>query len=875
MLQIACYLDTSSIAMNGPSMLRTCCWASLFSLMPFAAAVAEIPSSKEYLPQWYSLDQHQTPQWLQDAKVGLFVYPLGPTEEQFNAYKARHGELHKYNSPDGWDITPWDPEAIAQLAQDAGAKYLVFGVDPWWFFLCWPSKYADVEGSPFTLLNGPGSNKDYVAEIAAAVRERGMKFSIYRNYLDPKNYKFFHETSYELIDRYQPATLWLDGDKIKAPAEVLGSKELAAYYYNHSEHPDEVGVEDAMGTYKRRSWGRWLDHGDWYRKEMSPPHPNISDGTFVRYETLYRWRKRSPEGNSTGIVNNLVEWLIDATAKGGNIEFAIHLGPPDVYELEQRTLRQIGLWLEVNGEAIYDSHPWYDGRPEDRTGSGIPIRYTTKGDSLYATLLDWPRGKQTADFNDFGRSLLDYEVHTEEQGRVLFWKLRVAKDTTIRMLGVGRELSWEQSSDGLWVHMPEGSGHTGFETELPCDHAFCIKITPRPTWVRSEFDWSEFVLNRNVTRGATIHIEGPPSDVRDRDPESHTLKQGEATLAPRRAIAGGVYQTVRQNWLTVQHPDADLKELTRLVQERYQRVVLNSVPPVELKDIDIEHFTLVYPPHYDGNEQAVHVPLRRITIFAVDRFNDTRRIVAYFANYDKVDEKQPTVAFQVNGHFGHNPSQLGFGLQDRGGYFGAALGKVAMRKVPLITYDDHDVGESDKTPGPPRENGLFRTLCNLRIVDQALLTHFDAVDAFGLSGGTERLYHFLMFHRCKLRSAYLAGFYTPLWMPLDSKVYSGGPFGMNQDTMNAQFNSQFQWADLILTGIHNGVRVRFMNNTYEGSASKSAFHTELLPLLDKYSVAYSVGGDDPDCDGQSNDGRDLAHEYDLPDVLDFLGCDSW
>jgi len=119
MLQIACYLDTSSIAMNGPSMLRTCCWASLLSLMPFAAAVAEIPSSKEYLPQWYSLDQHQTPQWLQDAKVGLFVYPLGTTEEQFNAYKARHGELHKYNSPDGWDITPWDPEAIAQLAQDA------------------------------------------------------------------------------------------------------------------------------------------------------------------------------------------------------------------------------------------------------------------------------------------------------------------------------------------------------------------------------------------------------------------------------------------------------------------------------------------------------------------------------------------------------------------------------------------------------------------------------------------------------------------------------------------------------------------------------------------------------------------------------------
>ena len=61
-----------------------------------------------------------------------------------------------------------------------------------------------------------------------------------------------------------------------------------------------------------------------------------------------------------------------------------------------------------------------------------------------------------------------------------------------------------------------------------------------------------------------------------------------------------------------------------------------------------------------------------------------------------------------------------------------------------------------------------------------------------------------------------------------------------------------------------------MNNTYEGSSGKSAFHRELLPVLDKYSADYTVGGDDPDCDGVSNDGRNLAHEYDIPDVLNFL-----
>ena len=68
--------------------------------------------------------------------------------------------------------------------------------------------------------------------------------------------------------------------------------------------------------------------------------------------------------------------------------------------------------------------------------------------------------------------------------------------------------------------------------------------------------------------------------------------------------------------------------------------------------------------------------------------------------------------------------------------------------------------------------------------------------------------------------------------------------------------------------------MRFANNTYEGCTAKAGFVNELLPTLRIYTNKFSVGGDDPDCDGKSNDGRGLSHEYDLQDVADFLRAQS-
>jgi hypothetical protein len=375
-------------------------------------------------------------------------------------------------------------------------------------------------------------------------------------------------------------------------------------------------------------------------------------------------------------------------------------------------------------------------------------------------------------------------------------------------------------------------------------------------------------LDREPVDGPTLEIDGPPFMPRDSDRENNTAAAGELTLGPRRALTDGVYQRVRKNWLTGQHRKATADELAQRVKERYSELIAAHVEALQLTRIEIEPGMLLYPANYAGNPNPVAVYYKRLKLHANDAGGSPRFLVAYYVNYDRVDPEHPTVIFQINGHFGRNPSRLGLGIEQRGGYSGAALGILALQGRPLITFDDHDVGES--SPDAGGKNGLFRTLENLVLLDRALLVHFQAVDGVGLSGGCERLFHFHALHQCRLRSAYHAGYFNSPWTRLDTKARTGGPFGSDPDTDNEVFNSNFQWADFALLGISQGTRIAFANATYEGGNGKNAFVKELRPTLSRFTEDFQVRGDDPDCDGVSDNGRNLSHEYDLIDLAEFL-----
>jgi len=129
---------------------------------------------------------------------------------------------------------------------------------------------------------------------------------------------------------------------------------------------------------------------------------------------------------------------VDIVSKNGAL--LLNIGPrPDgtIPEPEEKVLRDVGAWLKVNGEAIYGTRPWatFGEGPTQVVGgsfndtkrqpfTGQDIRFSRKGDTLYAIALAWP-GEQVT-------------VRSLGEG--------AEKASAVRLLGHDGRLEWKQAA---------------------------------------------------------------------------------------------------------------------------------------------------------------------------------------------------------------------------------------------------------------------------------------------------------------------------------------------------------------------------------------------------------------------------------------------
>jgi len=166
----------------------------------------------------------------------------------------------------------------------------------------------------------------------------------------------------------------------------------------------------------------------------------------------------------------VVHMLIDIVSKNGNLMLNIPLpgnGLPDADEL--KVLDGLAKWIEPNGEGIYGTRPWAlygEGpsvtttAPANRFGGSVDVRaytpedvrFTKKGDVVYAFVMGWPANGKTT-------------LKSIAAGSENFPK-EVAK---VELLGSG-ELKFTRDASGLTVNMP---------AQKPNDFAYALKITPK------------------------------------------------------------------------------------------------------------------------------------------------------------------------------------------------------------------------------------------------------------------------------------------------------------------------------------------------------------------------------------------------------------
>lgn len=382
---------------------------ALFSCTPHTE-IKEAPQL--YQPDWKSLRTHQTPQWLIDAKFGIYTHVSLETVQLLEGNEGKH----KHEVIDDFKMENFDAAEWAELFQRAGAKFA--GPVSWHGsgMLHWDSDITEFN----TMDMGPGI--DLIGELQKEIYARDMKLITsfhtgywYRAAIDQENpgrkdpkyedlYGPQHDTDVtnaipwknhievqskfteahmeawiakmkEAITLYQPDISWVD----VSFGGTLRGYNMGRYRHGKLTSDEEIYMNGVSERYQREYIAYFYNTGLKYDKEIEfvykeydvPPGVgmrNIENGLIdeLAYDVWMTdidmcqpvsWFYK--EGMGIKDANLIIDILADVTAKNGILLLNV---PPKAdgtfadYIVDE--LHEVGDWLELNGEAIYGTMPW-------------------------------------------------------------------------------------------------------------------------------------------------------------------------------------------------------------------------------------------------------------------------------------------------------------------------------------------------------------------------------------------------------------------------------------------------------------------------------------------------------------------------------------
>ncbi|WP_405093216.1 alpha-L-fucosidase [Micromonospora sp. NBC_01392] len=392
------YLNRRQL-LRGTALTVAAATAAPALLTPQPASAYSVPSRMAW---WYA------------ARFGMFIHfgsysYLGRGEWVFN---NEYWSKADYQPQVSANFAPsaFNAATIVGLAKSAGMKYLVITAKHHEGFAMWNSTVAgftDVTGSTdYDLHDYAGHQPDLLAALKAECDRQGIRFGLYYSILDwnhpsqtiRRTGTVFStmaspgaRTAYladmkahlqELLDRYDPAIMWFDGDWCDNPASPTADdwwteadgRDL--YSWLLARKPNLIVNERVK---------RDLGLGDFECPEERVPPRALARPWETNCTMNGAWGYTESRENSYRSPTTIIQELVTVVGRDGN--YLLNIGPRGdgtVTAGSTTILTAVGAWMGAHGDSIYATtgnpftfEPWWG-------------RFTAKPGRLYAHVFTWP-----------------------------------------------------------------------------------------------------------------------------------------------------------------------------------------------------------------------------------------------------------------------------------------------------------------------------------------------------------------------------------------------------------------------------------------------------------------------------------------------------